>query len=186
MKELLSVCHGTAEPWRSCREAEPPRRGCAQPARLSQDQPGCRKAAVARLQFFQVPPEGKLRSRTGPGAPAAPPAPHGERCPWPPRRSRNKPLSCCLARPAAGERGRAVRRLTQHADPQHEGIHPVRHDSGPPSCRARWGHHLLRLSFFTLHLPQESKDQARLSQAGSQAVTGHGHRAQAGQAGLPA
>lgn len=37
---------------------------------LSQDQPACRRAAVARLQFFPVPPEGKLRSRTGPGGPA--------------------------------------------------------------------------------------------------------------------
>lgn len=68
------------------------------------------------------------------------------------------PLSCCLARPGAGRR--CVLGLTQHADPEHEGIHPVRHDSGSPSRRARWGHHLLRLSFFTLHLPQESKDQA--------------------------
>lgn len=28
------------------------------------------QGSMARLQFFQVPPEGKLRSRTGPGGPA--------------------------------------------------------------------------------------------------------------------
>lgn len=44
--------------------------------------------------------------------------------------------------------------LTQHADAQHEGVHPVGHHSGASSGWARRRHHFLRLSFLTLNLKQ--------------------------------
>ena len=42
--------------------------------------------------------------------------------------------------------------LTQHADSQHEGVHPVRHHSGAAPGWARRRHHLLGLGFLTLDL----------------------------------
>lgn len=77
---------------------------------------------------------------------------------WCPFR-RPPPTSCSLLLSKSYRERVSLSVLTQHANPKHEGIHPVRHHSGPPSRRASRGHHFLWLSFFTFHLPQERKCQ---------------------------
>lgn len=47
--------------------------------------------------------------------------------------------------------------LTQHSYAQHEGVHPIRHDTSPTSGRACWWHHFLGLGLLTLHLWLEKK-----------------------------
>lgn len=46
-------------------------------------------------------------------------------------------------------------RLTQHAHPQHEGIHGVGETPGSPSC-TRWEHHLLGLGLLTFYLCRQT------------------------------
>lgn len=48
--------------------------------------------------------------------------------------------------------------LTQHTDAQHEGVHSIGHHPRAPPGRARGGHHLLGLSFLTLHLLADGGD----------------------------
>lgn len=46
-------------------------------------------------------------------------------------------------------------RLTQHAHPQHEGIHGVGQTPGSPSC-TWWEHHLLGLGLLTFYLCRQT------------------------------
>lgn len=65
--------------------------------------------------------------------------------------------------------------LTQHADSQHEGFHPIGHHSRAPAGRPHRWHHFLRLSLLTLHLQSINHTQHTLSHTCVKCIITHTH-----------